>query len=309
MKRSYSWIVWFALLVLAYGLYQYWERQKTGRFEAMLLDFIPSEVRALTVSQSGQPDCELVKNESRWLLSVRHTHETATPSSVDTLLAQLREIRSSQIVGKSAKAWDEYGVSPSEATTICLQFYKDKADVCIHLSQAQPLGDGIHSVLYARLGGLKEVFECRSPHLPVLVSGYHAFRQRCVTDMPPVQPLTLTFQNKDTTLTATRHDSQLWTNGQGDTLSTVAWQPYHQLLRGFCSDVFADDVDELSMDSSWLWSVSYGAHTLSCYRDTTRQQPYIYHSTQFPAVWLAQPSDSLYQILTHPWEKMLEYAQ
>jgi hypothetical protein len=163
---------------------------------------------------------------------------------------------------------------------------------------------------YTRLEHQKEVFTINGLALSMFSGDLAAFRRNQLLRSEAVtDSLRLSFA-LDTFLVVRNAQNQVRLNHQ-DTGDSLLWINYLQQLNDLKGLDFADDINELSMDSLRYWQLTIyqgnDSLTLDCYRDTSRQAPYLLHSQQFKSTWISSDSSGLYAQLIQPWLKWINH--
>lgn len=308
MSKQQRWILLFALLVLAYGIGQYWTKQRSGEFRAVLLDFLPKEVQRIDIQQGDQEGFHILKQGNRWLLSGRHINEEAPQESVDQLLKRLQAIRTEQVVSQSTQEWEDYGVKPGQGVLVCLSYLDDEQD-CVRIGRYAFAEEEERVEVYTRLENQQEIYVINGLPLSFLDGQIDFFRNHQLLALDrPLERMRLDFG--DIQVAAKRNSDSTWLV-QEELIEVDYWQAYTEQLQSLAGQRFADDIDELSMDSLLVWQLSLYTRKdsiyLKCYADSTKQQPFILHSTQFSKTWISSDSIGLQERLLTPWRKWLAY--
>jgi hypothetical protein len=303
MRKQRRLILFFALAVFIYGVAQVWNQQRSPKFEALLLDFLPKKVVRIEVAPADEAPFALLQRDGRWLITARNVNEAAREGSVLEMLSHLNTIRTTEIVAKAPSAWAEYGVDEGQGAKFCLIFADGKS-TCVRLAAPKANQSGTNlALLYARLEGQPEVYACRATSPQYLGGAIHDYRSNCLLNLAD-SPHRMVMQLRDTTLVA-QLDTGVWHVGQLPVGDAAAWQAYTQALRHPCSNDFVDDLDELALDSLLHWQLTLyttdDSVSVRCYRDTQQVQPYLLHATQYPHLWLGSDSIGLYRLFTDVW--------
>lgn len=308
MSKQQRWILLFALVVAAYGIGQYWTGQRSDEFRAVLLDFLPKEVQRIELKKGDQPPFHILKQDDRWLLSGRHINEEARQEAIDQLLKRLQAIRTEQLVSQSPQEWEEYGVQTGQGILVCLDYQNDKKD-CVRIGRYAYAEKEERVEVYTRLENQQEIYVINGLPLSFLDGKIDFFRNRkLLTIEQPLQAMHLQYDTHS--INAQRQTDSTWFVQQ-EVVDLRYWEAYLEQLESLTGQRFADDIDELSMDSLLVWQLNLYTHSdsiqLNCYVDSTKQQPYILHSSQFSKTWISSDSTGLQDRLLSPWRKWLTY--
>jgi len=303
--RNKRLILLFGLAVLLYGIAQYWNNQRSSEFKATLLNFLPQEVTRISLAKADQQPFTLLRYGQRWWLSSNNINEPANTDLVEDLLLRLRNIRTEEIVTQRPEDWKKYGVGPSEGLEICL-YFDEKKNNCLRIGQYTFQPDRQKVAAFARLGQQTEVYAFNGLATGILAGDRNSFRNQDLVRLE--QPVTrLVMQYGEQVFTASNRNNQ-WLLNDSLLLDSLVWFAYTSALQKISSTHFADDIDELALNSLRIWQLTLFAGSdsvlLHCYRDTTLQHPFILHSDQHPRTWLTSDSSGIFSILSRPWEKL-----
>lgn len=303
--KNRLWIILFGLLVLAYGLSQYWQEQRSNKFESVLLDFVPKDVIRIDIQKATTPAFSIIRHDDRWLLSQKQLNEEAMAEPVEELIRCLRDIRTSVLVSQQKKDWTNYGVGPDQGILLCLHF-RAKPETCVRIGKYTYSQAKRKVQAYTRLENQKEVFTINGLALSMFTGEMDAFRNdQLLAIKGSADSLVFARDSSTATLRQTVAGNYITTGDASD--DSLLWATYLQQLHDLQGDFFADDIDELSIDSLLRWQLKIYSKgdsvVLKCYQDTNRQEPYLLHSSQFPGTWISSDSNGLYQQLVRPWQK------
>jgi len=309
MAKNRLWILLFGFLVILYGASQYFQQQRSNRFHSVLLDFIPKEVVKIDIHKAGSLPFSILRYEDRWLLTQQNVNEVATTEAVEDLLRRLRDIRTSALVSQQQSDWESFGLGPKQGILLCLHF-PEEAPGCVRIGRYTYSEEDKTVQAYTRLEHQKEVFTINGLALSMFSGDLAAFRRNQLLRSDATTD-SLKFSFAADTLRLIRNDlNQVSLNNQ-DTRDSLMWLDYLQQLNDLKGQDFADDINELNMDSLRYWQLAIyqggDSLILDCYRDTSRQAPYLLHSQQFKSTWISSDSTGLHAQLIHPWLKWINH--
>lgn len=305
MAKNRLWILLFGLAVVIYGLSQYWQEQRTNRFQSVLLDFVPKEVVRIDIQKAETPPFSIIRNQDRWLLSQQHLNEEAASPAVEDLMQRLRDIRTSALVSQKESEWSTYGLGPQQGILLCLHFL-DESQTCIRIGRYFYSEEEKTIQAFIRLDNQKEVFTINGLALSMFGGESSAFRQNQLLALnAPID--SLHFQQFDKTMKVSQTNAGQFVSNHQLIADSLQWANYWQTLQQLQGQTFADDIDELNIDTFRYWQLkiftTHDSVILDCFRDTSRVDPYLLHSSQFPLTWISSDSNSLHRQLIHPWQK------
>ncbi|MEL7220520.1 MAG: DUF4340 domain-containing protein [Bacteroidota bacterium] len=304
MRKNAPFIIIFALAVLAYGLSQYWELNRSARFEAVLLDFLPQNITRIDLQKAGDEAFSIRRNEDRWVMSQANLHETVKASAVDELLKRLRSIRTATIVTDKTKEWESYGVAEDQGIKVCLHQKEDNT-TCLRLGRYTYTEQEKRLSAYTRLAGQREVYAINGMAVSLLDGRPDYFRNKQLIQLNE-KVVSMKWQTSDQVFELI-HNNEQWVTSNEQLADSLLWDNYLQSLPTLEGHQFADDIDETTIKEQLDWRLSIYTMTdsiqLDCYFDSTRQAVFVLHSQQFPQTWLSSDSTGIYQQLSAPWLK------
>jgi hypothetical protein len=301
MRKNLKWISIFAIGLVILGYAQYRSENRDPTFEAQLLDFKPQQIQRIDISAPNQPATKILREGNRWLLSYENVHVQADAAAVEELLHILERLTSSQIIATDVEQWETYGLAPEQALQLCLQD-QTEALGCLRFGRFSYASDQQNLRVFVRLNDGKEVYAADGLFLSKLESDPRAYRPNLLW-LVQGEVQHLEWQTPDTSYYVFR-DSSGWQSPH-PALDTVDWTSYLKEVRYLSGSQFADDFNELSGPDLLHWQLRLATFrdtfVLHCYRDTTRELPYIYHTRSRPEQWLADDGHELYPSLAAPW--------
>lgn len=307
MAKNRLWILLFGLVVVIYGTSQYFQQQRSNRFHSVLLDFLPKEVVKIDIQKAENLPFSLLRYEDRWLLTQQNVNEAASTEAVDDLLRRLRDIRTSALVSQQQNDWEKFGLGPQQGILLCLHF-KEEASSCVRIGRYTYSEEEKTVQAYTRLEHQKEVFTINGLALSMFSGDLAAFRRNQLLSSEASTDSLRFYSARDSFLVIRNEQNQIRLNNQ-ETGDSLLWLNYFKQLNDLKGRDFADDINELSMDSLHYWQLTIyqgiDSLVLDCYRDTSRQAPYLLHSQQFRSTWISSDSSGLHAQLIHPWLKWI----
>lgn len=309
MAKNRLWILGFGLLVIVYGISQYFQQQRSNSFHSVLLDFVPKEVIKIDIHKAGNLPFSILRHDDRWLLTQQNVNEAAANEAVEDLLRRLRDIRTSALVSQQEAEWESFGLGPKQGILLCLHFTEDESS-CVRIGRYTYSAEEKSVQAYTRLEYQKEVFTINGLALSMFSGDLSAFRRNQLLHSEALTDSLKFCFGVDTLLMIRNHQNQLSLNQQ-DPGDSLLWVNYLQQLNDLKGQYFADDINELSMDSLHYWQLTIyqgnDSLLLDCYRDTSRQDPYLLHSQQFKGTWISSDSAGLHAQLIQPWLKWINH--
>ena len=308
MKRNQRWIILFAIVVLLYGIGQYWNQQRSSTIRAVLLDFLPRDVERIDIAKAQQDGFSILRQDQRWLITGPQISEEARPDAVIQLLKRLQAIRTEAIIAQSKKEWETYGVNEDQGVLVCLSYIDGEKD-CVRIGRYAYASEEERLELYARLETQDEVYIVDGLPLSFIDGEAVFFRNRQLLALN--QPLTqLAFQTTEQEILARSTSDSSWLVNEVELMEAAYWTSYTEQLQNLQGQLLVDDIDELSLDSMLVWQLKMysmqDSFMVKCYSDSTKQPPFILHSTQFAKTWVSSDSAGLVDRLIAPWQKWLE---
>ncbi len=294
----------FAIALIVMGISQYFTQNRSPEFEAALLTIDTQEIVKVEVIQAGDQGFTLLREGRRWLASKDNVHLSAKPSQISILLEALSSLQTELIVTADSKAWEGFALNKEKATQ--LKVYADNGEEEVFLLGKISLNDAQNRLeTYVRLEGQKEIYAIDALPLATLSTQFEDYRPGVLLELStPIIAAELFTQ--DSSFHWVWPVSAAGNSVQLDSLLTAQHLSSLQLIEG---NQFADDIDELAAKQLLFvqlqLSTEASIYQLNCYQDTTLSSPFIFHSDQFPEVWLASDTNGLFRQVFAPWQEWL----
>ncbi len=293
-----------ALIVLGLGWYAI-DRlldfgSETRAFPAPLITLDTAAVTAVILRR--EPELSFVREATGWIASNGRLHLVADPGRMQDLLVVLREIRAEALA--AAGAGEETGFGVEEPEGIRVQVYAGEALVeDFTLGRFHYQADRRRNITYLRLTGQHEVYVVDGAATLPLRGRFDDYRRRDLLRLPPAATVTALHYQKGDSLFRFSRRAGAWQGNGGTPIDSAEAAAYCKRLYHLRGDAFADDFDELMAQhllhqTLTVYSPDLPAPIhLFCYRDSTREPPFILRSSRRPEVFFASDSNGLYRQL------------
>lgn len=290
----------FIILATIYGLTQLFWKKQERRFSANLVEIDTSKVTSISLIPKGSAtEIFLLRENGEWIASKGQINVKAPMGIVQTLLGMLPSIQTNQIVAKTPAHWHTYGVNENQGTHIRVYQGKNLLTDFI-LGKLDSSATLQHPISYLRLADENEVYAIDGIVAMNFFYDFDAFRNRTLLNMEPFTDIAaFEAQAPDTTYQFIKKNIG-WTLGNA-TLDSMQVENFLNGLRNLSGDTFADDFDEVQ-GSKFLFQTltiksknNEDSLVIHCYRDTTRQLPFVIQSSQNPESFFSSDSTGIYQ--------------
>ena len=276
----------FVALLAIYGLSQLFSSKKERTFKTDLIQIDSTEVTAVTINPKGEdtPEFTLNREENGWIASSENINTKATKSAVDALLANLSNIKTKRIAAKSPDKWAEYEVEEGNGTS--LQVYSNGKIVEDFILGRFSFNQQTRSATsFIRLKGEDEVYAVDGLMTMTLSQGFDTYRNKTMLNLGQESEITtFSFQNDTINVNYTLQNGQ-WSTGEL-LLDSTKVTNFLNDLKSISGTDFADDFDEVQAGNLPATRfIAQGNNILKpiniiCYRDTTREKPFVLQSSQ-----------------------------
>lgn len=307
----------FLLLCALIGIYlvnRWMSGNRDRSFQTELIAIDTARVTSVTILPKGGQAADEVtlKRESGGWIASKGAVSTRSPQDpIDALLAQLSLIKSERIVANKEEKWSEYEVGEGQGTRIRV-YAGEKLLEDFMVGRFNFNQQNRTMTTYLRLDGEREVYAVDGMQTMGLNSGFDTYRNRQVLDLDPVTLNRFNWEstNPDSIFRAERVDGSWLANGENvlDSASVSGFLQPLQTLRG---TAFADDYPGARDRAEYLGKLSLWPQDgdepveVECYFDSTRAQPFVFHSSFNPDAYFASDSTGLYRSLVQKPTELL----
>ena len=199
-------------------------------------------------------------------------------------------------------------MSSDQGVLVCLSYIDGEKD-CVRIGRYAYANQEERLELYTRMETQEEVYVIDGLPLSFIDGEAIFFRNRQLLALTaPIVNVSL--QTADQVFSIQGTNDTTWNINETDLMATEYWTAYANQLKDLEGQELVDDIDELSLDSLLIWQLklqtTQDSFMIRCYADSTKQPPYILHSSQFAKTWVSSDSLGLVSRLLAPWHKWLE---
>lgn len=293
-------IVFLGLLAL-YGLNRLFSGKRDSNFNSELIKVDTATVTSIVVSlhEPEPQEISLKKEEGGWIVSNGHQSAKAMPEAITSVLTNLSLVRTQQIAASSADLWSAYEVG--EGQGVGVKVYKGsqlKEDFIVGKFDFNP--ETRSGKCYVRLNGQNEVYSIDGFELLSFKQGFEAYRNRELIKMKAAMKVNEFLCQWPDTTSLFKKTPLGWTTGNA-TLDSMKVENYLNVLRNLTATTFADDFDETKAGRLHFATLTIkgdnieAPYVIDCYRDTTREHPFVLHSTYNPETWFESDSAGVFK--------------
>ncbi len=291
----------FLLLLSVYFIVQTCGGKRRGSFDANLIELDTSRISSIMIQprEPESPEILLKREETGWIVSNSALNTRATPASVTGLLTSIQLIRTQRVAAKSPDKWRDFEVEDGMGTRIrVFEGDQKKADFMVGRFSFNPQTQS--GVSYIRLEGSDEVYAIEGFQLLSIGQGLDAYRDKTLLRLnSDMQVEELSFEYPDSAF-AIRRGEKGWLLNGAMALDSARVEDYINFLRNVSGSTFADDFDETTAASLPRQTIRLKGpnidppFVIQVYRDTTRERPFVIHSSQNPSAWFDSDSTGVY---------------
>ena len=310
MKKNNILILVLVGLVLLFVTTNYFKKHSSAIFKAEVIQFDSSTLNKIIICPPSSSEEELIiisKDDNNWQVAQGTIKTLANQSTVNSVLGQLEQIKTEQLVSKTKEKWETYELTDTLA--LCVEIYQQGKEKPTKLyfgkttnRQSQnPVFRGRPSVdastyfrinetpsTYAIKGGLSNTFKRK----------FNAWRNTEFIKLNKDLITRLKFEtNKNNTFSLSKKESD-WFMGEispdstkvTQYLNTLSYQSSSRFIDGFKPKGNADYTLTIQGDST-------KDLTIKAYRDSKTTKNYILNASQYPNVFIESDSTGLFKRL------------
>jgi len=296
------WLLITLIVVLGgYGLFRkYWEQRRPS-FQTELIEMDTSQVSLIQINPPGEETEILLRRlEDRWIMTVDNTNTLAKNSAVQKILRGVSQLQTKYLAEAEPNRWEVYDLNPAKATAVKI-YVQDQLKESFTIGAYHYNQQTEKSVSYLRLKGQNEVYAIDGGLLSKGDLGLKKLRDRRIMEFPAgAKVSSLWYETPDTSWQFVARNGN-WEISAAISFDTIAFNKMLAQFGELQGTQLAGEFDELQADSFFHHRVriqmqdpSEWSHTLTCYRDSSRKQPYVIHSSQFPTSWWLSDSSGIY---------------
>ncbi len=304
-------------LVVVYGLTQLFSGKKDRSFDTDLVKIDTSTVTKVVVFPKADDFAEvtLTREGSNWIITKGDLTTIATSNNVNSLLGQLSLIKTKRIAAKNSEKWVDYEVEDDKATR--LQVYagtKLLRDFMIgRFSFNQQTRQ---ATSFVRLTGEDEVYAVDGFLSMSLGQGFDAYRNKEILNVAQADFTGLDFRLEDYMFSFNKSGKD-WVMNNDINIPLDSALMYNLLnnIQNVSGSEFIDDFDPVQSQNLLQKSLTVNANNLiepiviHCYADTSREKPFVIHSSQNEEAYFASDSTGVYTRLFERVNEVLEAMQ
>lgn len=300
------------VLTAIFAVSRYLDKLDKPPLQADIITLDTSAVSIIEITNPAQQGklIRLQREQNGWIVSNGRIHVKAQSKPVEDVLHSLYKVTTDDLAAKRPEEWDQYGLSDEQAIRIRIYIGDDLLEDFLIGSR----NNDTHTS-WLRLAGEPEVYAVSNTDFSVLRRSFQAYRCRTILSLADdAQIEAFQYLLSDTTLRYRRYGTG-WQLNDSLLLDPAPVNRYLQGLRKVGGEHFADDFDdnagaEKRLRSLWLQVVGRQQPlVVNIYVDSSRQQPYILHSSQNPSNWFAVDSTLVFARLFRPTEHFLPVQQ
>jgi len=294
-------IIFLALLGL-YGISKLAGARKTRSFKAELVQVDTASLTRIVIATSDEPEFTLTRqDDGSWWVTNGKVSAPALRSVVTPMLATLTHIEAQRVAAKSADRWKDYQVDSTQGTRIRV-YRGDKLleDLVVGKFNFDPQLQS--ATAYVRLGDAPEVYAVDGFVAMNLAQDFDSFRKKTITKLDRNEIERIACQGEPAW--ELRRDSTAWLL-DGEPADSASVARYLASLVSVSGHEFADDFDpNVAGSPEKVLRIARKAPkpevVIECWRDTTREKPFVIHSSLNPDAFFASDSSGVFRRLFLP---------
>lgn len=301
-------LIIFISLLAIYGLSQVFSSKKDRSFKTELIEIDSTTVTAITINPKGpdNPEFNLTREENGWIASRGNINTIATTAAINALLSNLQQIKTQRVAAKSTEKWPDYEVEEGQGIRIKVyQGEKLMEDFIVGRFSFNQQNRSATS--FIRISDQEEVYAVDGFMAMTLGQGFDAYRNKTMLKIDPQVAITeFAFEEKDTSYNFAQINGQ-WLLNNEIAIDSAKITAYLADLSNLTGAGFADDFDDLQADSLQFKRLTAKGNNLlepiviTCYRDSTREKPFVLQSNYNEEAYFESDSAGIYQRIFKGW--------
>lgn len=278
-------------------------------FDTNIIEVDTTRISLIEITPQKGPAYEIHHTEGQWIVSNGILSLPARADRLSRILDQIDTIQTFELISKQPADWDRYGLAEGAGTRIKVHLENGRQEDFI-IGKTDFIPELQKSIAYLRLSGQHEVYAVNG-FLPFqLERHFNDFRNKTIISsaLPTVLPDSYIYQSRDTQLNVPLNSEN---NSPGIQPDSITLAVYFDNIRATRGSDFADDFDELSSERYFHQRIRFffneknDSLILSCYRDSTRIQPFIIHSSDNPKSYFYSDSLGLYKTVFESFQGLV----
>ena len=301
MKKNNTLLYVFLGLLAIYGLSQLFNTQEDRSFKAELIQIDTAKVDLISVDPKGEENkpYTLKRENGAWIASQDNINAKANSAAINALLKTILEIKTKQIAAKSPEKWAEYEVAEGSGSLIKVSSGSKVLEEFI-IGRFSFDQQAKTATSYIRLNGEDEVYAVDGFLSVSLGQNFDAYRNKELLALKPEMDITeFSYETTEGLASFIRQDGQWLLNGETPLDSTKVAN-YLNGLKSLNGATFADDFDDANASNLKFKSLTAKGNNIveplliTCYRDTTRERPFVFQSNQNTEAFFDSDSTGLF---------------
>lgn len=304
MNNKVLLIVLVALLAV-YGLYELVSGNENRTFDPEIVKFEKNQITKLVIHSKADSlrPFTLTRDANNWTINKDNQTYLADSFQVNGLLNNLLSLRATYVAAKNKDKWPEFELTEGEATKIeAFNGGSKVAEVWVGKFSANPQSQQVRS--FVRTGSSDNVYAVEGMTAVLLNKSYNDFRDKSALNFDLHQVEELVCEGEmQYSVVKTANGWQL--NGS-EMLDSSKVQNFLMNLNKMSGSYFADDFEAQASNIQPIHTLTIKGDSLpndivvKCWRDTTREKPFVIQTSQYPQNYFASDTLGLFKRIFKP---------
>ncbi|MCP3933145.1 MAG: DUF4340 domain-containing protein [Bacteroidetes bacterium] len=294
----------FAVLLAIFGLSKFFSVEKDRSFNTNLIEVDTAIVTSVVLIPKEEEGTEITlkKEKAGWIVTDGNISDDATASSVNSILGQLALIETKRIAAKNPEKWSEYEVEEGNGSRVKVyngeKLMEDFIVGRFNFNQQMRTATS-----FIRLVPGDEVYAVDGFLTMSFGQGFDSYRNKQLVKMSAGQEITnFSYNYGDTLLNFMKLAGQ-WSQEGQMALDSSKVENFLNALKNMQGTDFADDFDEVQSANLIYRILTLKGNnilepiTVSCYKDISREKPFVVNSSQNPDAYFESDSSGVYDRL------------
>lgn len=296
----------FVGLLAAWGISKLFSTgESTFNPDIIIVDSASVDKIVLHAKADNFVESTIEKTPDGWRVKRAGKTYIAFDESISRLLGELKTVTTSQIVAKNPEKWAQYEVADDQATRfaaysngkLLADFYVGKLNIN---QQAQKITS------YFRLADGPDVYAVEGTDGMTLGQSSNAYRIKQVMQMKEPKINEVNLEGDVGYHIKRRAEDRQWILDGAGIIDSNQVQNYLINLRSMSGEAFIDDFEPSQSEDKLLKTLTIRGDNLPgdiivrCWKDESRERPFIINSNLFPESYFASDSTRLFTRLFKP---------
>ena len=302
MKNKNLWIIFTVLLTLYLISKVFSGKDHNRSFNPELFAVDTTAVTLIEISSQADDfvPFKLERSGNAWTISNGILNAKAESNAVNSILAQLPQIKATRIAAKKKEKWANFEIEEDKAKAHIKVFQGKKLAANFWLGGFRFNQQNQSAISFVRKSEADDVYVVDGFLSMSMGQGIDSYRNKSMVKFNEGDITSLTF-TKNGVSSNLKKEGNTWITDSGLTLDSLKMANYLKRLSTYNAPKFADDFSASQADNSTKESLVIGGNnmldpiSINCYQVNGRDPAFVAQSSLQPDVWFAGDSLGFYR--------------